>query len=57
MTAIIIVAAVLLFVAVIFAIHNGYGVKTAMRWLGLSLTFEAQKPDGTASNSKSGQPL
>jgi|CZKS01.1.fsa_nt_gi hypothetical protein len=33
----------LLFAAVVFAIYKGYGVKAAMKWLGASLTFEAQK--------------
>jgi len=40
-----IVALGLVFGSTIYAIHQDYGVKAAMKWLGLSLTFEAQKQD------------
>lgn len=33
----------LIFAASVYAISKGYGVKTAMKWLGASVTFEAQK--------------
>ena len=33
----------LLFGAIFYALSKGYGVKTALKWLGASLTFEAQK--------------
>jgi hypothetical protein len=38
-----ITVAFLVFGAVIFAIHRGFSVKAALEWLGLKLTFEAQK--------------
>ena len=46
MTATIIVIAVLLIIAglTFYALHKGYGVKTGLKTLGLSLSFEAQKP-------------
>jgi hypothetical protein len=40
---IIIIPVLLLFAAVVYGIYKGYGVKAAMKWLGASLTFEAQK--------------
>jgi hypothetical protein len=43
MIAAILVGTSLLFGAIVYAIYKGYGVKAAMKWLGASLTFEAQK--------------
>jgi len=43
MTTIILVLCFLVFGAIIYAIYKGYGVKAALKWLGASLTFEAQK--------------
>ncbi len=54
-----IVCAVLIFVAVVYAIRRGFGVKTAMKLLGVSFTFEAEKqdqvskPHGVESTSRS----
>ena len=39
----ILVLGFLIFSAIIYAIYKGYVVKAAMKWLGASLTFEAQK--------------
>jgi hypothetical protein len=39
----ILVLGFLIFGAIVYAISRGYGVKAAMKWLGASLTFEAQK--------------
>jgi hypothetical protein len=40
---IIVVIIVLLFGVIVYAISKGYGVKAALKWLGASLMFEAQK--------------
>jgi hypothetical protein len=33
----------LLFAAIVYAIYRGYVVRTMLRWLGATFTFEAQK--------------
>ena len=59
MTYVAIVCATLLFGAVVYAIRRGFGVKTAMKLLGVSFTFEAEKqdrvsrPQGVESSSRS----
>lgn len=30
---------------IFYALYKGYGVKTALKWLWLSFSFEAQKPE------------
>jgi hypothetical protein len=45
MTAIIIVVAVLSFTAIIYGIYKDFTVKTVMKVLGISFSFEAQKQD------------
>ena len=52
MTATILVLGFLVFGAIVYAIYKGYGVKAALRWLGASLTFEAQKENLTANEPK-----
>jgi hypothetical protein len=42
MTSIVVIVCVL-FGVTVYAIHKGYGVKTVLKLLGLSMTFEAQK--------------
>jgi len=29
----------------VYAIHEGVGIKAALKWLGVSFTFEAEKRD------------
>jgi hypothetical protein len=51
-SAVVVIALILaVVVCVIYALRNGYGVKTATKWWGGSFTFEAQKPDAGASKS------
>lgn len=51
MTVVFLVGSILVFVAVIFAIYSGFSVKAALEWLGLKLSFEAQKPTSSAEKS------
>ena len=43
---------ILVFSGLIFyALHKGYGVKTAWKWFWMSFSFEAQKPESTSNKT------
>lgn len=40
---ILLIPGILIFGAIVYAIHKGYGVKTMLKWFGATFTFEVQK--------------
>lgn len=47
-----VILAALLFGVIVYAIHRDYGVKAAMKIIGVSFTFEAQKAEAKDAVNK-----